>query len=138
MDNIFSSTGKLPGSNDLSDPTPSSTPISDKVQILPSDLKDTITNGDVVYVTVRCQNKAGLVIEESSNGVVVLISGPNAQSAVLRVLPLNVSHYATRDTTQYMTNTSLVAIEGFYDPIEVTTYQVCVMILNLLEISKCN
>ncbi len=82
-----------------------------------------------MYVTVRCQNKAGLVTEKSSNGVVVLISGPSNLSAVLRVLPLNVSHYATRDTTQFMTNTSLVAIEGFYDPVGVTSYQVCAFYL---------
>ncbi len=85
-------------------------------------------NGDIVYVTVRCQNKAGLLNQKSSDGVAILISGPSVESASINIATPSETRYGTVNYVQSITTESLLSISGFYDPIGVDYYQVCTKI----------
>ena len=118
--------GREPGASDITDPTPTdiTEPIPFVGQVLPNVMKETLQNGDVVYVTVQCENNAGFRSSKSSNGVAILTSGPSVQSAALHGLTPSDTVYDTRDNTQPNANTKSVSWDGFYDPLGVVKYEV--------------
>ena len=105
-------------------PTDITEPIPFVGQVLPNGMKETLQNADVVYVTVQCENNAGLRSTKSSDGVAILTYGPSILSAVLHVLNPSDTVYATRDKTQSNTNTKWASWDGFYDPLGIVKYEV--------------
>ncbi|XP_076113981.1 uncharacterized protein LOC143082265 [Mytilus galloprovincialis] len=69
----------------------------------------------MIHVTLRCKNEAGLQSSKSSNGVKISSLPPNTNSAEVQILPHTLTEYNPRDHYQGDTSSIRVKWTGFED-----------------------
>ena len=103
---------------------------------------DSQRHGVICFVTVRCQNRAGLVGEATSTGVPFSTSPPDSS---LAVIPINLSPqtlYGNRGSYQSSNDSVKFSWSGFEDPVGISHYEVTVtgrsVSLNWINVTDYN
>ena len=80
--------------------------------------------GQIVYTSIKCQNKMGLSNTSSSDGVRISNQVPSVASAVLSPFYLSSNEYVAKDGYQSMTNSVRLKWQGFSDSMGIDNYLV--------------
>ncbi|XP_072033178.1 uncharacterized protein [Amphiura filiformis] len=86
-------------------------------------LPEHTNEGQKFYVTVQCQNTAGLSSRASSDGVTIVTSAPDASNAFLNIIASSNTEYDVRDMYQSHTNYIKGYWQGFHDIYGIKYYQ---------------
>ena len=93
-------TGRVPGRGDLL-PFRNAAPRTPGTYSVSSDVTSALAAvplPSILYVSVRCYNKAGLPARATTDGVTILVSGQAPQMAAPRLLPDSMTQYPVLDT----------------------------------------
>ncbi|XP_063408929.1 uncharacterized protein LOC134692410 [Mytilus trossulus] len=74
-----------------------------------------LISSKTVYVTLRCQNKAGLHSKKSSNGVTISDSPPSIQNVQVQILDQPITEYKSQSNFHGNTSTVRLKWMGFED-----------------------
>ena len=91
----------------------------------------------MVHVTLRCRNKAGLQSTLSSNGVQISNLPPQTTSAEVEILPHSMTEYNCRDHYQGDITKLRVKWTGFTDMAGLDSYMVRIKDIQHLSIHSC-
>ena len=94
------------------------------------DIAGQFVHGQMVYVTVRCVNYAGLLSILSSDGVVMTPDPPITNNAYVDVIINPVSHFPPRNNHQVQDDTVIFGWNQFHHPTLIPYYEVRKLFLN--------
>ncbi|KAK3101347.1 hypothetical protein FSP39_002877 [Pinctada imbricata] len=103
-----------------------------------TDLDFSVLRGKMIYVTVKCKNKAGLSSSQSSDGVRVSDEKTLIDKAVITPIPLSVTEYRPQDNFQSNTSNIRLKWSGFSDNIPIELYEISVSGLGIQLSEKTN
>ncbi|VDI08651.1 Hypothetical predicted protein [Mytilus galloprovincialis] len=89
--------------------------LSNGVKIISKVFPSSQVSMQMIHVTLRCKNEAGLQSSKSSNGVKISSLSPNTTSAEVQFLPHTLTEYNPRDHYQGDTSSIRVKLTGFED-----------------------
>ncbi|XP_002736788.1 uncharacterized protein LOC100378079, partial [Saccoglossus kowalevskii] len=91
--------------------------------LISSESELSVTHGQTLFSTVRCQNYDGLQSQITSNGVTIVTEPPNTDHAIMSLTTSSVTQYPTRGYHQAQTDAINIAWQGFNDITGIEYYE---------------
>lgn len=88
------------------------------------DFNSSVLEGQTIYSTIRCHNRAGLFSSKSSDGVKISIRPPSVKIAKATVIPLSITEYQTGSHYQSNINNVKIIWSGFDDNTGIKQFKV--------------
>ncbi|XP_022088109.1 uncharacterized protein LOC110977889 isoform X2 [Acanthaster planci] len=119
IDHCEWSVGSQPGFADIS-------PISqtpDAASIVTANLAEASVEGESLYATVTCYNRAGQQSTKSSNGITVVTEPPSNTAAFVLINSVSETPYQSRERYQSQRDSLKASWDGFTDPYGIQHYE---------------
>lgn len=89
-----------------------------------TDFNSSVLEGQTIYSTIRCHNRAGLFSSKSSDGVKISIRQPSVKNAKATVIPLSITEYQAGSHYQSNINNVEIIWSGFEDHTGIKQFKV--------------
>lgn len=88
------------------------------------DFNSSVLEGQTIYSTIRCHNRAGLFSSKSSDGVKISVRHPSIRNAKIAVIPLSITEYQAWSHYQSKIQNVRIQWSGFDDYTGINQFKV--------------